>query len=407
MSGKITASNWKTKNCTPKGRKNQWTVKDLKQYARDHGLKVSGNKAELCKRVAGHINGTKPSKPVGALARAKRGKPLPKPPQRKRRQKRKGTKKLPALPKPKRTVPLIKWTKHAKRQTKNGWTILCIPKGTLLAHGTKGDFPDKVVPRAPGYFANLETAFTYGFIRIWNYFDDFAEDDDEPPIYPGKIIIVEAKKSICVLDMSDKKNILRLNKMGDDRLKSLLDYAFNVEKTADVCRRSYPDEDDKITRWLCTQGIDGLVGWGIGAKHMKTCPIDESDKDTRDWHDEIVFCDPSKHLKRHPLELRQIYLPAPENKSLWEKINRNWPGVDKQFQKGQIYIVATWNGCAFQKYKASSRRNPQKITIGQNKKIESRIDYDWNGAWEWISDLMLSTRNNRDKWLFDPKARKL
>lgn len=399
---KITASNWKSKNCTSKGRKNQWTVADLKQYARDHKLKVSGNKAELCQRVDEHIKNSRNPKP-GALARAKRGKPLPQPRQR---PKRKGTKKLPALPKPKpkdQRIPLIEWSRFAKKQKMNEWTVLCIPKGTLFAHGTVGDFPDKVVPRGPGYFASLKTASSYAFERISEVIDD--EKEDEPPIYPGKVIVVETKKDICVLDMTNKDNIRRLLDIGGVGIMYAMNFAFNTEMTDEVCRESSIDEDNFVSNWLCEQGIHGIVGWGIGTNEMRTCPLHEKDL-TRIWHDEIVVCEPSKYLKRHPLELRQIYLPS-DDKSLLQEIEKNWPGIDKHFKKEQNYIVATWNGCAFQKYIASGRRNPQKINIGKNKNISSRIDYSWDDAWNWISDSLLSTRNDRDKWLFNPKARKL
>lgn len=51
----ITRSNWKTKQCTEGRKKNEWTVKQLRQYLRAHKLKVSGKKAELCSRVDAHI----------------------------------------------------------------------------------------------------------------------------------------------------------------------------------------------------------------------------------------------------------------------------------------------------------------------------------------------------------------
>lgn len=69
-------------------------MKELKQYLRDNKLKVSGKKDELCRRVDAHIKGSNNNR--GALAKTKRGQPLPVP-------RKKGTKKLPPLPKKKKT----------------------------------------------------------------------------------------------------------------------------------------------------------------------------------------------------------------------------------------------------------------------------------------------------------------
>lgn len=51
---KITVQNWSSKECKPHSR-GGWTVPELRQYCREHNLRVSGNKGELCNRVRNHI----------------------------------------------------------------------------------------------------------------------------------------------------------------------------------------------------------------------------------------------------------------------------------------------------------------------------------------------------------------
>lgn len=54
---KITLDNWETRECSPgrRGKKSEWTLPELREYCRDHNLRVSGNKGELCNRVRNHI----------------------------------------------------------------------------------------------------------------------------------------------------------------------------------------------------------------------------------------------------------------------------------------------------------------------------------------------------------------
>lgn len=109
----ITAENFKSRKCEGRG-KNVWSKQQLQEFLRSHHQPVSGNKQKLCSRIESII-GPSPSHKPGMLARAKRGKPLPQPTQKKR----KGTKKLPAKPSKKpKAKPSKTKTKTKHRATK-------------------------------------------------------------------------------------------------------------------------------------------------------------------------------------------------------------------------------------------------------------------------------------------------
>lgn len=314
----ITAVNWTDKKCTAKGRKNQWTVKQLKDYLRANGLKVSGRKVDLCKRVDEHIKRQKP----GALAKAKRSQPLPKPVRKKRR----GTKKLPALPaaKPVDKKPelqkiaadvktafdavengqkceynfrkdLIPWHERAKKSRTKDWSFLEIPVGTVLFHGTSASFPDNVINRNRAYYASIFTTPTYATLAD-----------------TGKIISFKVKKQIRLVDFSQKNSIRSYHKVVDrvSKKENWTDMTTKFGKQTvriqgkKTCRYSSAMHDpimDEVFQNHLAEQLN-VAGWGIGAHEMHICMSgDQVSKGY--WHDELMLLNPSEYLTRHKLEI--------------------------------------------------------------------------------------------------------
>ncbi len=184
------------------------------------------------------------------------------------------------------------WKQTAVEMEMSGYQILKLTKDTIAYSGVSANIPDSTF-KGSQYFATLDPALYYGFAGETKRGDR------------GKVIIVQATKDIYLLDMTNKSNYMKLRTdFSPEQLPlygkdDVLKWAFDDGNN----RESHSSIDEIFSDWLCKNLK--LDGWAI--RQMKA--------GSKNWHDEIMICNPSHSLIRLPYEFRATIFRV--NKQTW------------------------------------------------------------------------------------------
>ena len=265
---------------SPDRRAGSYTVEQMKAFARELNLPVSGTKAELYDRLIKSIQ----QKPVAAKPRAPSPKPRAPSPVAIKPRAPSPVAIKPRAPSPVAAKPNVckDWRTCVQKGKYNGFDVLILPANTLLYKGVylKGAPGANAQPRGVGsYFANFPVAASYAFASPWAN----AEQ--------GKIIVFEVINPIYLLDMTSIDNYDKIWKSLPLEVQSAISNSFGyVPPWNNIRRKSKYEEDIKIVNWLCSKNLDGIVGYGY--------------TQLPGFHSEVLICNPEDKVKLLPIEYR-------------------------------------------------------------------------------------------------------
>ena len=193
------------------------------------------------------------------------------------------------------------WRTVSTKRVVDGYSVLTIPKGTLLYKGV-GIIRKKGFNMRHGkYYGTLPTASIYAFQL--NHGASL-----------GKIIVYKTTKDINILDMEEKSTYNQLHsKFGDIVYKKLkTPFGFSKGKNH-LKRKSWVDKNKAAVSWMCKSLPRSIIGYGY-----KKMP--------GPFHEEIMLCGDTKNQPLQKLTKEYRYVPYYDRNHILETQNGKFNG---------------------------------------------------------------------------------